>query len=187
MTFSEAGKKGGVNRARRAREAYEAAPSYCAYCTKPIPYRQRGNKFCNRACSASKTNKLRKKDRKCLNCDKSVQASYCSSRCQTALRQAKSLEKWRGDGVIATQNIPVAIKAYLLQKYGERCSLCGWSERHPVTGRVPIELDHTDGNSQNNNEANLRLLCPNCHSLTPTFRNLNKGNGRSFRRKTVRG
>lgn len=35
---------------------------------------------------------------------------------------------------------------------------------------IPLEVDHIDGNHSNNNLSNLRLLCPNCHSLTPTFR-----------------
>jgi hypothetical protein len=37
-----------------------------------------------------------------------------------------------------------------------------------------LELDHIDGNYQNNALGNLRLMCPNCHSLTPTFRGRNK-------------
>jgi len=36
--------------------------------------------------------------------------------------------------------------------------------------KIPLELDHIDGNSSNNILSNLRLLCPNCHSLTPTYR-----------------
>jgi 5-methylcytosine-specific restriction endonuclease McrA len=59
---------------------------------------------------------------------------------------------------------------------------CGWDEIHPITNKVPIQLDHIDGNSENNSLQNLRLLCPNCHSLTPTFGILNKGNGREWRR-----
>ena len=50
------------------------------------------------------------------------------------------------------------------------------------TNVVPIEVDHKDGNVDNNSEENLRLLCPNCHALTPNFRNLNKGRGRSWRK-----
>jgi hypothetical protein len=44
-------------------------------------------------------------------------------------------------------------------------------------------LEHKDGNSENHNLNNLELLCPNHHSLTPTYGALNKGNGRTKRRE----
>lgn len=39
---------------------------------------------------------------------------------------------------------------------------------------IPLELDHIDGNNKNNRLKNLRLLCPNCHALTPTYRSKNR-------------
>lgn len=39
---------------------------------------------------------------------------------------------------------------------------------------IPLELDHIDGDNSNNNFSNLRLLCPNCHALTPTYRGKNQ-------------
>jgi 5-methylcytosine-specific restriction endonuclease McrA len=59
---------------------------------------------------------------------------------------------------------------------------CGWKERHNLTGNVPIQLEHKDGDSNNNKIDNLELLCPNCHSLTDTFGYLNKGRGRNERK-----
>lgn len=47
----------------------------------------------------------------------------------------------------------------------------------------PLEVEHIDGNFENNSEENLTLLCPNCYSLTPTYKGANKGNGRKERKK----
>ena len=88
-----------------------------------------------------------------------------------------------GEIGIRTKAISGHLRRYLLEKYKEKCSSCGWSKKHSVTGVAPLEIDHIDGNAENNSEENLRLLCPNCHSLTPHFRNLNKGNGRAWRLK----
>lgn len=56
----------------------------------------------------------------------------------------------------------------------EACELCGWAERRPHDGVIPVELDHANGDRTDNRLVNLRILCPNCHSLQPTHRGLNK-------------
>lgn len=53
------------------------------------------------------------------------------------------------------------------------CELCGWS-KHSTDGRIPVELDHINGEHTDNRLKNLRILCPNCHSLQPTHRGRNK-------------
>jgi hypothetical protein len=53
-----------------------------------------------------------------------------------------------------------------------KCECCGIAEWN---GKItPIELDHIDGNRYNNTLENLRLLCPNCHAQTETYRGKNK-------------
>jgi hypothetical protein len=96
------------------------------------------------------------------------------------------LKKWKqglvsGNRGIVAKNISGHIKRYLTELYSEKCSLCGWSKKNLRTGKVPLEIDHIDGNADNNIEENLRLICPNCHALSSNFRNLNKGKGRSWR------
>ena len=61
------------------------------------------------------------------------------------------------------------------------------SARHVEdVGSIPTigSQSYIDGHSENNSLPNLKLLCPNCHSLTPTYGFLNKGNGRKKRYKT---
>ena len=64
-----------------------------------------------------------------------------------------------------------------LLKVESKCQKCGINEW--FTQPIPLELDHIDGNSRNNDPDNLRLLCPNCHSLTPTWRGRNINNGKA--------
>ena len=65
-------------------------------------------------------------------------------------------------------------KGYLIEERGyacEGCSLSEWLGR-PIT----LELEHIDGDNQNNIKQNLKLLCPNCHSFTDTWKGRNSVN-----------
>jgi hypothetical protein len=55
----------------------------------------------------------------------------------------------------------------------EECKLDKWLDKP-----IPLELDHIDGDNRNNIKQNLRLLCPNCHAFTPTYRGRGKNTGR---------
>lgn len=51
----------------------------------------------------------------------------------------------------------------------EECKLDSWCEK-PLS----LELDHIDGDRTNHKLKNLKILCPNCHSQTSTYRSKNK-------------
>jgi hypothetical protein len=53
-----------------------------------------------------------------------------------------------------------------------RCESCNMTEW--LGNPIPIELDHIDGDHDNNELSNLRILCPNCHALTSTYRGRHK-------------
>lgn len=52
----------------------------------------------------------------------------------------------------------------------EACGLSKWRGR-----RIPLQLDHSNGDRTDNRLVNLRLLCPNCHAQTGTWCGKNKG------------
>lgn len=125
---------------------------------------------------------------KCVHCGKPLiarQSKFCSVKCSRAYTHNEYISRWKnGDenGVKGEYQLSSHIKRYFMEKYNCKCQLCGWGERNPSTNTIPLEMHHVDGDYKNNKEENLQLLCPNCHSLTETYKSHNK-NGRTGRSK----
>jgi len=61
-----------------------------------------------------------------------------------------------------------SIKPHLIKKRGHKCERC---KRKKWEGElIPLEIDHVNGDRTDNREENLKIYCPNCHALTPTWR-----------------
>lgn len=208
MNKSEAGKLGSEKskiiqhqqKEERIKQ-YLKNPTLCKYCGKPLPYNKRHRKFCNSVCSGYYNNanytiqKPHKDYGNCLYCGKPLthKGKYCNNSCMgkyiSETKYQMEIQQWKNGTLKQTWNtignVIGSIKRYLLEKYNHKCAKCGWGEVNPYTGRLPLEVHHIDGNWQNNTEDNLIILCPNCHSLTPTYRASNKGKGRQFRKDSI--
>lgn len=128
----------------------------CSFCNKELSRKSKGRnkKFCNTQCQANETRQTR-------------------------------IDKWLSGGTSWKHCIPAWVKdrnGYLARTYGYKCSNLNCNITSWHGSEIVLECDHIDGNSDNNSPKNLRLLCPNCHSQSPTFKNRNIGNGRRFRK-----
>ena len=129
----------------------------------------------------------KKKRNNCRFCDEETLRPgyiYCSNKCQQSWQYDEYIKRWQRGEEHGLQKMGVVsrhVKRYLREKFDNKCCLCSWAKVNPKTGIVPLVADHVDGNWQNNTESNLRLICPNCDSLQPTYAALNKGNGRKGR------
>ena len=81
-----------------------------------------------------------------------------------------NLELWLKNEFAASKRFA---RRAMIRLFGAKCQRCGWSEAHSITGNIPVQLHHIDGNDKNSRRDNVDLLCPNCHSLTPNFMGLN--------------
>jgi hypothetical protein len=130
-----------------------------------------------------------KEVRHCLNCGKELDYSakkYCSNVCQSEYEYSSYIERWKKgeeSGITGKYGVSNHIRKYLFTKNQSKCQRCHWGEVNPVTKLVPLQIHHIDGDCLNNNEDNLELLCPNCHSLTETYGNLNTTSSRVYRKQ----
>jgi ribosomal protein L40E len=115
----------------------------------------------------------------CLLCGKKLikgQTKFCCSKHFNEYQTQQKIELWlngEDEGWSGT-NTKHFIRNYCLKKANYKCEICGWGEINPFSGNIPLELHHKDGNYKNNNIENLQILCPNCHSLTDTYKSMNK-------------
>ena len=151
------------------------------------------NHFCSRSCSATFNNKKTPKRKAvtgvCIGCGGIIKRwyasrKYCSHACAKNSKYKDAIDKWLAGEISGNKgygrglSVCGFVRRWLYEKHNNQCQKCGWSEIHPVTGKIPLQVEHIDGNSENTCPENLELLCPNCHSLTVTFMGLNRGNGR---------
>lgn len=70
------------------------------------------------------------------------------------------------------------LRKRIIYEQDSKCNRCDLSEW--MGEKIPLELEHKDGNHFNNDRDNLEILCPNCHALTSTWRGRNKNTVRNI-------
>lgn len=130
-------------------------------------------------------------EKECPTCGKKSRRAgqFCSQTCVAKPKRDQKIKSWLSgehSGMRGKTSTAYWIKQYIIDENGEKCMKCGWNEKNTFTGKVPIELSHIDGDFTNNVPDNLELLCPNCHSLTESYKGANKKSGRP-RSKYYRG
>jgi hypothetical protein len=139
-------------------------------------------RFCSASCAAKVNNPIRtQRLRVCKVCGLHFIRHHrsqdaCSIECVNKVKRDVSKARFER-GELTNVN---SIKSHIIEMHGYSCICCGistWNDK-PIT----LELDHIDGDPDNNMPSNLQLLCPNCHSQTPTFRTYNRGSHKSDRR-----
>lgn len=126
----------------------------------------------------------------CLNCGKEIknQNKFCCSQCSADYRSNELIKEWQAGertGISGEYKIADYVRKYMLKKANYQCEICGWGKINPYTNKYPLKIHHIDGDYTHNTEDNLQVLCPNCHSLTATFKgsNTSSGKGRAGEQK----
>jgi Zn finger protein HypA/HybF involved in hydrogenase expression len=150
---------------------------FCAYgCGNLAKYKNgTGNLMCSERSSSCPA--VRKKNSDKLK-EKYAQGRDAKEIYNNLPQQVKDKMNWNKGNFSKTKfeyNGKGNHKAVLIEERGHKCENClnaEWLDT-PIT----LELEHCDGDRLNNTRENLKLLCPNCHSLTKTWRgrNINKG------------
>ncbi len=116
---------------------------------------------------------------------RNANGKFCSNKCQQDYLYEQYIKKWKHgevSGSIKNGSISKYVRRYMLEQSNYKCTVCGWGRKNPYSNTYPLVVDHIDGNSDDSTPHNLRVLCPNCDSLTSTYKFLNNGNGR-YKRK----
>lgn len=141
----------------------------------------KNSSFCSRSCSATNTNRRFPKRNPrvlvCANCGNKIpynNTRFCSQECSSKYKANSTLNMFLENNYIGRVKITTVLRTWLLNRVENKCEKCGWGETNPYSNNVALDIHHKDGNRRNNTLENIEILCPNCHSLTETYKYLNK-------------
>ena len=186
MSMSEAGRIGylrqvelGISRTqlehKRALNVYIANPKACLFCKNQLPYEKRTQLYCTRACYGF-SKLLAPENRRTRICACGTPSE--SGRCLDCYNETRRNDQPGPKAHAQT------VRRFLLNTRNHQCEICKcktWLNKP-----IALEADHINGKSDDNREENLRLICPNCHAQTETYKAKNKGKGSSRQTKRMK-
>lgn len=158
----------------------------CQNCEVQIDGSYGSGRFCSFHCARGFSTKSRRIEiNKLLSLKMSLKDNYCCVTCTVNFRTSSELRKHRKSfehtkncenhrPVFNQLKTDATRKRWLIKERGNKCENCLISKWEGMP--APIQLDHISGNVDDSRKENLRLLCANCHALTPTYA------GRNIRR-----
>lgn len=174
--------------------------------------RKHNHRFCSQSCSATYNNNRRihtdktkikiskslggsgKLTTYCLNCNTLLSrknSKYCNHKCQTEHKRKEIINKWLAGeltGMVDGGSLQLlkAVRDWVFERAKHKCEECGNQDINPYTGNSILQIDHIDGDASNTIPPNLKVLCPNCHAKTPTYKAHNRKSARNQYRKITR-
>ena len=154
----------------------------CSVCNKGFDSHRKlnGHKSIHKEGGRYSVSRKTKIQIECLSCKQlTYNPKYCNMSCQHKYEWDKRFEQISNGEVLSNG----FMRRYITETRSYVCESCDcgsvWNGK-PIT----LQLDHIDGNSDNNTLGNIRWLCPNCHTQTETWCARNKKNSvRSSRRE----
>ena len=153
----------------------------CLQCNKEL--NSEFKRFCNRSCSATFNNNKRK-TRGYYHSAETIEKMRISGKIHGKKSNAAILDRelWKQQ-LREAHNRRIASLPFhelgwegkrrrVIEEQQNKCLICNLSEWNNIP--LTLEVDHIDGDNNNNARENLRALCPNCHSTTHTWRGKNK-------------
>jgi len=167
----------------------------CEYCDAVVDGNYGSGRFCNKKCASGFSSKERRKE---INLIVSAKLKGRPAAHDFGFKKGKdwkgkpfSKEDWdkaveackrkRAEfyATASWDKLPLAERRRrVYNKQEGKCLLCGLNEW--LEKPIKLEFDHIDGNHYDNARENVRYLCPNCHSQTPTYRNLKRQKGNAI-------
>lgn len=175
----------------------------CEFCNNEMSVKYGSGRFCNKKCASAfstkaKRNEINEKVKVSIEIKKQNGFNFKNydTEARSLKRKATMLEKYGSlwvdpdfENTVKRQKekrleqeklkpFETLSKNRRRQILLDECNrTCTWCNNSTWLGKpINLEIDHIDGNKMNNSKNNLRVLCLNCHSFTPTYRNLKREN-----------